>query len=183
MTQARRTLADVLEEAQRLGVLGDRPIADVIAHAQQFVPALAGVTGRVVDIGTGAGIPGLIIAQARPDLALTLVDRRQTRIDALQRGVTALGLDNHVSVMCTTTQAMARETAHKGLYGAVVSRGFGSPADTLEAARPLLATGGLMVVSEPPTPQRARWSPEVLKRLGFAEPQYLPGIAMFHVEH
>ncbi|MSO59732.1 MAG: hypothetical protein EXQ63_05345 [Ilumatobacteraceae bacterium] len=182
MAIARRTLVDVLEEAQRLGTLGDRPVAEVIVHARQFLPALEQVTGKVVDIGTGAGIPGLVIALDRPDLLLTLVDRRQTRMDALQRGVTALGLQDRVTVLCTTTQAMAREITHKSVYRAALSRGFGSPVDTLEAVRPLLMIGGWAIVSEPPTPQPNRWPHDVLERLGFAEPQYLQGVAMFHVE-
>ena len=183
MAVARRTLFDVLEEAQRLGALGPRPITEVIEHARQFLPALEHVSGRVVDIGTGAGIPGLVIAQDRPDLLITLVDRRQTRIDALQRAVIALGLQDRATVLCATTQAMARETAHNGVYSAAVSRGFGSPVDTLEAVRPLLMPGGWAVVSEPPIKQTTRWPDDVLGRLGFATPLYLQGIAMFHVEH
>ena len=88
----RRTVAEVLADAQRLGTLGDRPIDEIIEHAQQFLAGLEGVTGTVVDIGTGAGVPGLVLAEARPDLTFVLVDRRQTRIDALSRGVTACGL-------------------------------------------------------------------------------------------
>jgi hypothetical protein len=62
MTASRKTLEDVLLAAQRLGTLGDRPIPEVIEHARYFVQALEGVTGCVADIGTGAGVPGLVIA-------------------------------------------------------------------------------------------------------------------------
>ena len=61
-------LAAALAESQRLGMLGDRPVAEVIEHAGAFVLALAEVTGTVVDLGSGGGVPGLVIARARPDL-------------------------------------------------------------------------------------------------------------------
>ena len=87
----RRTVEEVLTTAQRVGTLGDRPIPEVMEHAQAFVAALVDVTGTVIDIGTGAGVPGLVIAQERPDLTLVLADRRATRMDALQMGVSGLG--------------------------------------------------------------------------------------------
>ena len=92
MTASRKTLEDVLLAAQRLGTLGDRPIPEVIEHARYFVQALEGVTGCVADIGTGAGVPGLVIAVDRPDLDMVLVDRRENRMDELSRGVASMGL-------------------------------------------------------------------------------------------
>ena len=94
-----RSLEDVLATAQRLGTLGALPIPDVIAHSRQFVDALVGITGAVMDIGTGAGVPGLIIAVDRPDLTLVLTDRREARMDALARGVTAMGIHDRVKVL------------------------------------------------------------------------------------
>ena len=78
---------DVLAESQRLGFLGGRPIDEVVEHARSFVDALDGVTGTVIDIGAGGGVPGLVVAHDRPDLRLTMVDRRAKRTDFLQRMV------------------------------------------------------------------------------------------------
>ena len=52
----------VLSESQRLGFLGDRPIDEVVDHARAFVDALEGVTGSVIDLGAGGGLPGFVIA-------------------------------------------------------------------------------------------------------------------------
>ena len=98
MTASRKTLEDVLLAAQRLGTLGDRPIPEVIEHARYFVQALEGVTGCVADIGTGAGVPGLVIAVDRPDLDMVLVDRRENRMDELSRGVASMGLSDEEDV-------------------------------------------------------------------------------------
>ena len=74
-------LHEALGRAQRLGFLGERPIPEVIAHARGFVSALGEVTGSVIDLGAGGGVPGLVIAVDRPDLAITLLDRRTKRTD------------------------------------------------------------------------------------------------------
>ncbi len=183
MSTGSRTLVDVLLDAQRLGTLGALPIPEVIAHAQLFLPALEAVSGRILDMGTGAGVPGLVIAQARPDLELVLVDRREARIDAVRRGISALGWSARVSAIAADTEILGQQTEHHFAYAAVVCRGYGPPEETLRAARPFLSIGGILVVSEPPIREESRWIPETLQRLGYSKPQYLQGIVMFHVEH
>ena len=173
---ARRTVAEVLAAAQRLGTLGDRPIPEVIDHARKFVAALEGVTGRVVDIGTGAGVPGLVIAEDCPDLQLVLVDRRETRMDALRMAVAGLGFSDRVTVLTADVADLGRDPEHAGQYSAVVCRGFGSPEVTAPLARPLLKNGGSLIVSEPPSQDPKRWSEGVLSGAGFGTPEYLPGV-------
>jgi Flp pilus assembly CpaE family ATPase len=90
-------LTETLRDAQRLGMLGPRPIGDVIEHAEQFVRALDGVTGTIVDLGSGGGVPGLVIAVGRPDLAVVLVDRREKRTDFLERAVARLAMGDRVT--------------------------------------------------------------------------------------
>jgi 16S rRNA (guanine527-N7)-methyltransferase len=172
----RRTVEEVLTTAQRVGTLGDRPIPEVMEHAQAFVAALAGVTGTVIDIGTGAGVPGLVIAQERPDLALVLADRRATRMDALQMGVSGLGWSDRITVLTCDIADLGKQPEHAGQYDAVVCRGFGSPEVTAPLARPLLKNGGTLIVSEPPSPKPSRWTSELLEKTGFEPPEYLPGV-------
>jgi 16S rRNA (guanine527-N7)-methyltransferase len=135
-------------------MLGDRPVAEVILHAQAFVAALADVHGVVVDLGSGGGVPGLVIAVARPDLHLVLVDRRRARTDHLVRLVRRLGLTTRVDVRA----ADARELILPAPADAVVARGFGAPAVTARAAARVLRDGGLLVVSEPPHERGNRWA-------------------------
>jgi 16S rRNA (guanine527-N7)-methyltransferase len=141
-------LIEALASSQRLGMLGAAPLTEVIGHCESFVDALSGVFGTVVDLGSGGGVPGLVIAWRRPDLDIVLVDRRATRTDHLRRLVARLGLAARVTVMTSEARALPR------LLGvavdAVVARGFGAPGAVVEAAAPILAVGGLLVVSEPP---------------------------------
>jgi len=175
-----RSLEDVLGTAQRLGTLGALPILDVITHSRQFVTALAGITGLVMDIGTGAGVPGLIIAVDRPDLTLVLTDRREARMDALARGVTAMGIRDRVKVLTADVAVLGQSPEHAAVYDAVVCRGFASPDVTATLARPLLKNGGTLIVSEPPVADPSRWPADLLDRLGFDPPEYRPGVVCFN---
>ena len=182
MSSPRKTLDDVLGDAQKWGTLGRRSISEVIAHARQFVAPLASCSGPVIDIGTGAGVPGLIIAVDRPDLRLVLTDRRTTRMDALRRGVAAMGLADRVTVVTADVEDLGRDPDHAGQYEAVVSRGFGPPEVTLRLATPLVKPGGTIVISEPPEGQPDRWKktelPEILGLTLFRDH---PGVAVFRV--
>lgn len=147
--------------SQRLGFLGARPIDEVVEHAGAFVHALESVSGRVVDLGSGGGVPGLVIAVARPDLRLTLVDRRTKRTDFLRRMVRRLQLDGRVTVI----SADIDELPHTGFvpHDAAVARGFGPPEVTLAAARRVVRADGVIVISEPPDDAVvARWDEELL---------------------
>lgn len=174
----RRTVTEVLEMAQRVGTLGDRPIPEVIAHARQFVDALTDVSGRIIDIGTGAGVPGLVIADDRPDLEVVLADRRATRMDALRLGVASLGWADRVRVMTVDIADLGRNPDHAGQYDAVVCRGFGPPESTAPLARPLLKNGGRLIVSEPPSPDPSRWSDSLLSEARFGSPEYRAGVVV-----
>jgi 16S rRNA (guanine527-N7)-methyltransferase len=141
-------------------MLGPRPVDQVVEHAAAFVDALAHVTGTVVDLGSGGGGPGLVIADARPDLRVVLLDRRASRTDHLRRLVGRLGFAGRVDVL--TVDAAAAPTA---IADAVVARGFGPPPATLRAAAALLRPGGLLIVSEPPEQTRDRWPNALLAEL------------------
>jgi 16S rRNA (guanine527-N7)-methyltransferase len=151
-----------LLESQRLGLLGDRKIDEVVAHARAFVVALRDVTGRVIDMGAGGGVPGLIIAHDRPDLHVTMVDRRSKRTDFVERMVRRLRWTDRVAVVHADVEDIIRHGER--LYDAVVARGFGPPAQTLALGSQLVAPGGLVIISEPPAGDR--WDTGQLKALG-----------------
>jgi 16S rRNA (guanine527-N7)-methyltransferase len=159
-------LVAALRDSQRLGMLGPRPVSEVIAHAGAFVDALASMRGTVVDLGSGGGVPGLVIARRRPDLRLILVDRRVRCTDHLHRLVGRLDIAARVEVL--TIDATELGSLRPRAADAVVGRGFGPPATTLRIAAPLLRDGGLLVISEPPTSSLDRWPAPVLAALGLA---------------
>jgi 16S rRNA (guanine527-N7)-methyltransferase len=159
-------LVDALLHAQRLGFLGQRPIPEVISHARGFVRALVAARSdqdpieSVVDLGSGAGLPGLVIAHDLPDVRVTLLDRRAKRTDVLERTVRRLGWQDRITVVCDDVTRYRPES----LVDAVVARGFGPPAFTLTQAARLIRPDGMIVISEPPG--RDRWDGHLLRELG-----------------
>jgi len=149
-----------LADAQRLGFLGPRSIDEVIEHARFFVSALVDVDGRVIDLGSGGGVPGLVIAHDRPDLTVTLLDRRSKRTDFLTRVVRRLGWDDRVEVRGDDATALHPLDAEG--WDAAVARGFGPPFDTLRIAAGLTRRGGTVVISEPPDGDRWAQCPLVV---------------------
>lgn len=157
-------LLEQLERAQGLGFLGPGPVAGHVAHAQGFLDALAAVSGLVVDLGSGGGVPGLIVAVARPDLDVLLVDATAKRCRFLESAVAAL--EASARVVEGRAELVGRGPL-RASAAAVLARGFGSPAVTAECGAPLLQVGGHLIVSEPPEGE-GRWPAEPLRALGLA---------------
>jgi len=174
-------LYEALGESQRLGFLGDRAITEVVAHASEFVEALDGLTSFggggpfVVDLGSGGGVPGLVIAQQRPEIELVLLDRRTKRTDFLQRIVARLEWGERVEVVVRDAEVFARE--RRGTFDGVVARGFGPHEQTLSIAASLIRPGGRVVISEPPNGDR--WDPDLLARLNLERLQSDNRMAVF----
>jgi 16S rRNA (guanine527-N7)-methyltransferase len=167
-------LEEVLATAQRLGMLGDRPIPEVVAHARCFLDAMVDVEGAVLDLGSGAGIPGLVLAWDRPDLHVVLLDRRARRTDHLRRAVSRLGLTRRVEVWTGDADVLRRRQPVS--FEAVTARGFGPPDVTLRAAVAWLRPGGRIIVSEPPGGDR--WPSHLVEELGLVRSR-APHVVVF----
>ncbi|CAN5207349.1 hypothetical protein BH24ACT1_BH24ACT1_04120 [soil metagenome] len=143
-------------------------MADHVHHAKAFRSILAALpSGRSLDLGSGGGVPGLVLARAQPDTAWVLLDATVRRTDFLVEAVSALGMDSHVQVVTGRAEDIARHPVHRGSYQLVVARSFGRPAVVAECGAPLLTVGGHLVVSEPPDGNgERRWPEDGLGALG-----------------
>ncbi len=143
-------LIEVLAGQQRLGHLGPTTVEDAIAHSSWLLD-LAPAGGLVIDVGSGGGLPGLVLAVRRPDLRVAMIDIRQRRTDALRRAVGRLGLGGRVEVV---TDDVARVVAgqRRQTGDLVTARAFGPLPVTLRWAGQLVREGGLVAVSLPPSP-------------------------------
>lgn len=159
-------LIDVLGEAQRVGMLGRGPIPAMIDHASAFVDALPAGELEVVDLGSGGGLPGLVVATHRMDVRLTMVDRRAKRTDFCRRAVSRLGLQDRVSVVTDDIARLVADPTWQSRFDAAICRGLGPPATTARFASALVRVGGLVVISEPPPGSPARWDPAELDAAG-----------------
>ena len=158
-------LLEILREGQRRGFLGPGPVEHTFDHALGFAGA-ADAPGRAVDLGSGAGVPGLVLALAWPESLWSLVDARARRCAFLGEAIVALGLDARVDVVEARAEVVGRDPGHRGGYDLVVARGFGPPAAVAECAAPLLRLGGAVVVSDPPGGDASRWPAAGLAVLG-----------------
>lgn len=163
-------LGQVLAEAQTLGFLGPGPVERHIEHAVSMLACVPAGHLRLVDLGAGGGVPGLVLACRREDIALTLLDSQQRRCAFLREAVVSLGLADRAEVVEGRAEAAARGQALRESADVVVARSFGPPAVTAECAVGFLRVGGHLVVSEPPggDAMDRRWPAEGLETLGFS---------------
>ncbi len=146
-------LLALFAQAQEIGAIGPAPVEEHVAHAAAFVEAAAGLIpedGTVLDLGTGGGLPGLVVAQRMTRATVTLLDGRTQRAQLLSRFVDELGWAHRVRVVAARAEEAGRDVHFRGQFDLVVARGFGRPGVTAECAAPFLRPGGWLVVSEPP---------------------------------
>lgn len=131
-------------EAQNLSTIDpfeggiERHLADSLSG---LVVGELATAGAIADIGSGGGFPGMPIAIACPDCAVTLVESERRKADWLARA--ARDLPN-VRVVADRTETLAR--AHPGEWDVVTARAVGELPSVVELAAPLLRVGGTLVV-------------------------------------
>jgi 16S rRNA (guanine527-N7)-methyltransferase len=97
--------------------------------------------GRVGDVGSGAGLPGLVLAIMRPDVSFTLIEPMERRVAWLERQVGELELEN-VDVV----RARAEESKLKGALDQVTARAVSALRTLIPLTAPLLRPGGELVL-------------------------------------
>jgi 16S rRNA (guanine527-N7)-methyltransferase len=103
---------------------------------------------RVLDLGTGAGVPGIPLAICCPDVHVTLLDRSEKKITFLRRVVASLHLEN-CQPCCSTAEDLAQRLHPQEYFDIVVSRGVGSVAHLMRLTAPLLKPGGRLLLRKP----------------------------------
>ena len=97
---------------------------------------------RIIDVGSGAGFPGLPIAIARPDLRVTLLEAQGKRCQFLNAVIDALNLQN-VAVIQDRAETLGRVTDHRESYDRAVARAV-APLNVLcEYLLPFVRVGGM----------------------------------------
>ncbi len=145
-------------------------------------PYLKGHTStRVVDVGTGAGFPGVPLRIAHPSLRLTLVEATGKKADFCRHVVEGLGL-KAVDVLHARAEDVARQAGHREAYDVAAARAVASLPVLLEYLLPLVRVGGRVLAQKgenaPAEIQQAAHALDLLGgRLLQIQPVELPGVA------
>lgn len=166
-------LLEVLGQARDLGFLGPGPVAGHVEQAAAFEAATA-PPGRLLDLGSGGGVPGLVLAVHWAATEVTLLDAQLRRVRHLLEAVEALGIDDRVLVLHGRAEELARDESHRGTYDVVSARSFAPPGITAECGAGFLVDGGRLLVTEPPgAPDR--WPADGLAALGLVDDGLVSG--------
>jgi 16S rRNA (guanine527-N7)-methyltransferase len=142
---ARSFTASLAAHGETLGLIGPRELPQLwsrhILNSALLAPMLQ---GRVGDVGSGAGLPGLVLAIARPDVHLTLIEPMERRTDWLQSEVDRLALGN-VRVL----RARAEEVPASGALlplDQVTARAVSALRTLIPLTAPLVRSGGTLLL-------------------------------------
>lgn len=123
-------------------------------HKEFILDSLGGVPslplkGEVIDIGTGGGVPGLVLALARPDLSFVLTDSASKKTRWVSELVERLDLKN-VEVVTSRLELLGREKRFRERFDAVTAKALASLNVLVEFAFPLLKVGGRLLAYKGP---------------------------------
>lgn len=165
-------LAAVLEEAQRRGLIGPGPLESHIEHARTLaalIEAERGVPGRVLDVGSGGGLPGIVLAIVWSSAEVVLLDRRRRSERFLVHGTEALGLAGRVSVVGADAEVAAHDPELREQFDCVTARSVAPPPAALELSAAFAGVGGCVSISA--GPDDVLWPAEACHALGLETPR------------
>jgi 16S rRNA (guanine527-N7)-methyltransferase len=137
---ALRTFEDLLREySPRLGLVSDSDLGRIwerhILDSLRALDCLVSEDRLIADLGSGAGLPGIPIAIARPDARVVLIEPKRRRAAFLELALERLGLSN-------ASVAAARAEEVTLAADVAVARAFGSATDVWRAVGPILKPEG-----------------------------------------
>jgi 16S rRNA (guanine527-N7)-methyltransferase len=176
-TKLRRLAELIARSPHNLVSRGDR--ADVlrvhIRECQSYAETLELASGqRWIDVGTGGGLPGLVLALVVPDVHWTLLDSVGKKTDAVRAFAAELNVTN-VTVLNGRAEELAHEPALRGQFDGAISRAVAALPTLVEVLAGFVRPGGMLVAAKGP-----RWQEEMeeareaVRRLGLAEDRVVP---------
>ncbi|WP_368497896.1 16S rRNA (guanine(527)-N(7))-methyltransferase RsmG [Herbiconiux sp. A18JL235] len=140
---ARRYTDDLITRGEELGLIGPLELPRIwtrhIVNCALVAPLLR--PGVVGDIGSGAGLPGIVLAVARPDVDFVLIEPMERRVAWLEKQRENLGLEN-----VRVVRARAEEYRGEAQLDQVTARAVSAFAKLVPLCAPLLKPGGEMVL-------------------------------------
>ncbi|WP_454157319.1 16S rRNA (guanine(527)-N(7))-methyltransferase RsmG [Microbacterium lacticum] len=144
LERARRFTAALGEHGEERGLIG--PLEPARLWSRHILNSAVGAPlfasgARVGDVGSGAGLPGIVLAIARPDVQWVLIEPMERRVTWLQEQKDALGLDN-VEIV----RARGEEWTEGAVLDAVTARAVSALKTLIPLTAPLVRVGGELVL-------------------------------------
>lgn len=156
------TIADLLSQTDPATLIR-KHILDSLALLP-WIPA----GSRVLDLGSGAGFPGLPLAIARPDVHVTLIEARRKRANFLKAAIRALALRN-INAHEGRAEQLSQTEGLSAAFDLVVTRATWRLSLLLTLARPFLRPEGIVMAMKGPRLQHElEEQREAIKTTGFA---------------
>ncbi|KTR09122.1 16S rRNA (guanine(527)-N(7))-methyltransferase RsmG [Curtobacterium luteum] len=141
---ARSFTNELARRGEELGLIGPLELPRLwtrhILNSGLLAPLLE-ARGRVADVGSGAGLPGLVLAIARPDVQFTLIEPMERRVDWLNAEVQRLPLDN-----VTVVRARAEDVSDDIVVDQVTARAVSALSKLIPLTVPLVRSGGQLIL-------------------------------------
>lgn len=141
---ARSFTAELARRGEELGLIGPLELPRLwtrhILNSALLGPLLE-ADGRVADVGSGAGLPGLVLAIARPDVSFTLIEPMERRCDWLNAESERLGLEN-----VTVLRGRAEDVTDTVVVDQVTARAVSALSKLIPLTVPLVRSGGQLIL-------------------------------------
>ncbi len=142
----------LLDWNQRINLTAIRdPAAIAVKHyldsltLAKVIPCFAG--RRLIDVGTGAGFPGLALAIVFPRLRVTLLDATAKKLRFINQAGQTLGLEN-IRTLRIRAEDAGRHPKHRGAYDLVTARAVAKMPTLMEYTLPLAKIGGQVIAMQ-----------------------------------
>jgi 16S rRNA (guanine527-N7)-methyltransferase len=153
-------LSEVLQWNQTLSLVSRKDPAAALERllfeSLELAHELGLEHGRIADIGSGAGFPGIVWALAYPRVEVTMIERRERRALFLERVCRTLPVEGAAAVTMDALDA-ARRPDFQNAFDLVVTMAVGNPSSLAEAVEALITTQGRFASTIPassPAPDR-----------------------------
>ena len=163
-------LEEILLHAKKLNYLGKPPVQDHILNAKGFIQTIQELETnleqvKLVDLGSGGGVPALILIDYFKNWEFILIERKEKRAEFLSWAVKKLNTGKRIEIICDEVENVARNSKYEATVDFVTARSFAPPPTTAECACRFLKKNRYLVVSEPPNTTN-RWLNTALNETG-----------------
>jgi 16S rRNA (guanine527-N7)-methyltransferase len=170
---------DILDETNRSFNLTRIPREDYVTlHILDSLATMRAIPAarnkKILDIGTGAGFPGVPLAAALPNSTVSLLDSTLKKVRFATETAHACGITNCIQLHARA-EALANDRAHRGRYDLVVSRAVAAFGTLIQLMLPLVSPGGRAIALKAAKVQEELVGAEsIIKKLSGTRPEIIP---------